>query len=459
MDYELVVIGAGPGGYVAAIQAAQLGMKTALIEKEPVLGGTCLNVGCIPSKSLLHATERYYEAKHHFHDLGIDFDGLRLDFSAMQKKKQEVIETFRSGLKGLMKKNRVEVIHSTASFLDAQTIVLSNGETVRFQFAIIATGSSPLALPFLPFDEKKILSSTGLLDLQEVPKKLGIIGAGVIGVELGSVYSRIGSDVTVIEFLDQIVPTCDEELSKAFQKILEQQGMKFHLSARVVRHEKIGDQVELTYEKENQTKKEKFDQVLVSVGRRPNTESLSLTQAGIETDEKGWIRVNEQLQTTCPNVYAIGDVIGQPMLAHKASDEGICVVKSIRGIQTQLNLFAIPNVIYTQPEVAYCGLTEKEANEKVKGAFAVRFPMKANSRAKAVQADLGWIKLVVHPAGYLLGAHLLTAQAGELIQPLIVCVQEKIPLKRYLEVPHAHPTLSEAVKEAVMAAVGKSIHS
>lgn len=458
MDYDLVIIGAGPGGYVAAIKAGQLGMKTALIEKDPYLGGTCLNVGCIPSKSLLQSTEHYYHAVHQFKAHGINFDGLSFDFQEMQKRKEGVVDNFRSGLNALMKKNKVEVIHASASFASKNELELSDGKKITFKNAIIATGSKPLELPFLPFDEKVILSSTGVLAIDQPPKKLGVVGAGVIGVELGSVFSRLGSEVHMIEFMDRITPTCDLDVSKAFQKILEDQGLKFSLKSKVVSANIKTHSVEVTYEKEGERITEEFDKLLVAVGRKPNTDRLSLDKAGVNLDAKGFIPVNDSYQSSVSHIYAIGDVIGQPMLAHKASDEGVAVVCHLKNQSHQLKMISIPNVIYTDPEVAACGLTEFEAKEANLSYKTYSFPMKANSRAKASLMDQGFVKVIMHESGYLIGAHILAAHAGELIQPLIVCIDQKIPLNKYEHIPHAHPTLVEAIREAVMGVVSKPIH-
>ncbi len=458
MDFEIVIIGSGPGGYVAAIKAGQLGFKTALIEKDPFLGGTCLNVGCIPSKSLLQSSEHFYHAQHHLKSHGIYFEHLSFNFSEMQKRKDGVVSGFRGGLTALMKKNKVQVFQGTATFTQDHEITLTDGQKISFKNAIIATGSTPMELPFLPFDERVILSSTGALKLESVPKTMGVVGAGVIGVELGSVYARLGSKVTIIEFLDKIVPMCDLEISKAFQKVLEEQGIQFHLSSKVLKADKKSDSILVTYEKQGAKFEEEFDSLLVCVGRKPNTQNLGLENIQIPLDSKGFIQVNNRYQTSKPHIFAIGDVVGQPMLAHKASDEGVAVVSHLAGLKVQLNLIAIPNVIYTDPEVAACGLTEQEAQEMKLPFKTVQFPMKANSRAKASMVDTGFIKLIVHENGYLLGAHLLAAHAGELIQPLIVLIDQKIKIKDYEHIPHAHPTLVEAVKEAVMAAISKPIH-
>jgi dihydrolipoamide dehydrogenase len=458
MDFDVVIIGAGPGGYVAAIKAGQLGLKTALIEKDAFLGGTCLNVGCIPSKSLLQSSEHYFHATHQFKEHGIQFSGISFDFSQMQKRKEHVVTSFRSGLQALMKKNKVEVFHSLATFTQDHELTLADGRKISFKNAIISTGSTPMALPFLPFDEKLVLSSTGALSLQDVPKRFGVVGAGVIGVELGSVFSRLGAKVTVLEFLDKITPTCDEDISKSFQKILEEQGLTFHLKAKVTGAISKGSSLVVTYEKEGKVYEEEFDRLLVSVGRKPNTEKLGLESIQVACDSKGFIPVNNCFQTVKPHIYAIGDVIGQPMLAHKASDEGIACVLHIAGQKSTLQMISIPNVIYTDPEVAACGLTEQEAKQMNIPYKVATFPMKANSRAKASMTDQGFVKVIVHEKGFLIGAHLIASHAGELIQPLIIMIDQKIPIKKYEHIPHAHPTLVEAVKEAVLAAIHKPIH-
>ncbi|NBO24747.1 MAG: dihydrolipoyl dehydrogenase [Chlamydiae bacterium] len=459
MDCDLAIVGAGPGGYVAAIKAGQLNMKVILIEKDPFLGGTCLNVGCIPSKALLQSSEQYEKALHQFALHGIHFKELGFNFDEMQKRKQSVIETFRAGIEGLMKKNRVEVVIGKAEFIDSNTLIVNQEKKITFKNAIVASGSSPMPLPFLPYDEKEVLSSTGALALKEVPKKLGIIGAGVIGVELGSVYHRLGSKVEIIEFLDKVVPTLDLDVSKGFQKILEKQGLIFHLSSKVIEGKVKGGQVLLTYEKEGTKYEESFDKVLVSIGRKPNSSNLGLEKIGVEIDQKGFIVVDDTYQTKIPSIYAIGDVIGQPMLAHKASDEGVAVVLALNGKASHVNMIAIPNVVYTDPEVACAGFTEKEVKDLNVPYKAFQFPMKANSRAKTALMEEGFIKVLMHEKGYLLGVHAVCSHAGELIQPLLVYLNEKIPLQSYEQVPHAHPTLVEAVKEAVMGVLFKPIHS
>jgi dihydrolipoamide dehydrogenase len=458
MEYDLVVIGAGPGGYVAAIKAAQSGLKTLLVDKSPYLGGTCLNVGCIPSKALLQSTEHYYQALHEFAAHGIEFESLKFNFKKMQERKESVVSTFRSGLIQLMKKYQVTTLEGTASFASPTTLSISSHPTITFKQAIIATGSTPLELPFLPFDEKLVLSSTGTLSLSSPPKTLGVIGAGVIGVELGSVFARLGTKVTVLEFFDRVTPTLDKDISKAFQKELELQGLTFKLQAKVIKGAHSTDHITLTYEHEGKTQEEAFEKVLVATGRKPVTSSLNLSHIGITVDSKGFIPVNKTYQTTQPHIYAIGDVIGQPMLAHKASDEGIAVVEHLLNRHSHVQMMAIPSVVYTDPEVATVGLTEEEAKELKLPYKAFKFPMKANSRAKAALQDHGFVKLIAHEKGYLLGAHLICSHAGELIQPLIVLLDQKIPLSAYVHIPHAHPTLVEALKEAALGIVSSPIH-
>ena len=458
MEYDLAIIGAGPGGYVGAIKAAQLGLKVVLIEKDPYLGGTCLNVGCIPSKALLQSSEYYHLAKHQFQDHGISLNGVSLDFSKMQKRKDGVVESFRAGLNGLMKKNRIDVICSEAKFSGTNEILLSTGSAVKFRYAMIATGSNPSSLPFITIDEVDILSSTGALRLSDVPKTMGVIGAGVIGVELGSVYSRLGADVVIIEYLDRIVPTSDRDISKAFQKILETQGIKFHTSSKVTAVEKKDGKIKVIFETDNQKNEVFFEKLLVSVGRVPNTKNLGLEQAQIKIDSKGFIAVNSSLQTSQPNIYAIGDVIGQPMLAHKASDEAVAAVLHMSGKSAHINMISIPNVVYTDPEVASVGISEDEAKDKKLKYKSFIFPMKANSRAKTAMQEDGFVKIIVDELGHLIGAHIIASHAGELIQTLILLIDKKIPIQDVEHLPYAHPTLVEAVKEAILGGIFKPIH-
>jgi len=454
MDFDAVVIGSGPGGYVAAIKLAQLGKKTACIEKD-ALGGTCLNVGCIPSKSLLQSSELYHKLTHSVEGHGITAKSVSLDYKKMQERKEGVVKTFNGGIAGLFKKNKVTHIQGTASFKDPHTLVV-DGKEITAENIIIATGSTPVSLPFLPIDEKGIVSSTGALSFPEIPKNLIVIGAGIIGVELGSVYARIGSNVTVIEYLDKITPTLDGSLSKTLLQSLTKQGLHFELSSKVVGCTKKDGSFEIQVEG---GKTFTGDKVLVSIGRRPYTDALQIDKAGIALDEKGRIPINGRFQTSQQHIYAIGDVVDGPMLAHKASEEGIAVAELIAGHTASIEYITIPSVVYTEPEVASVGFTEEELKQRNIAYKSAQFPFKANSRAKCVGEEEGFVKLLCHKdSGHLLGGHIIGAHAGELIQEVAVALQSRMTASELAATSHAHPTLSEATKEAALALVSKPIH-
>jgi dihydrolipoamide dehydrogenase len=444
--FDLVVIGSGPGGYVAAIRAAQLGLKVALVDKSAKLGGTCLNVGCIPSKALLTSSHLFtsYQKEAALH--GIHADNLSFDLNQMMQRKENVVKSFNDGIAFLMKKNKIEVITGLASFVSSNAIKIGD-QSVEAKSFIIATGSIPSQLPFLPFDEKKVLSSTGALSLQEVPRRLAVIGAGVIGVEIGSIYARLGSKVTFMEFLDHICGAIDLEVASAFQKILEKQGLEFHLSTKVESAE-IGERVDLKTSKG----KIEADAVLVAVGRRPNTEGLGLKSIGVELDKQGFIPINGSFQTAQPHIYAIGDVTGQPMLAHKASEEGIIAAELIAGHKAApLEYALIPGVIYTNPEVGTVGFSEEELKTLGAAYKVQKFPLKANSRARAMGEDEGFIKLLVRSSDErLLGAHIIAPGAGEMIHECSLAMKERLKVTDLAALVHAHPTLSEAIKEAAL---------
>jgi len=434
--YDVVVIGAGPGGYVAAIRAAQLGLKTAVIEKSKTLGGTCLNVGCIPSKVLLHDSS------------------VSSDFPKMMNRKTEVVSGFTSGVQFLLKKNKIDWIQGTALLKGPNTIDVG-GKTVEAKNIILATGSAPVELPFLPFDETQILSSTGALALKSVPKKLLVVGAGVIGVELGSVYKRLGSEVVFIEFLDRICPAFDMDLSKGLQKVLTNQGMVFHLSHKVLKAKGTtltvqGLSGEVTFD---------GDAVLVAVGRRPYSDHLGLQDLGIEKDSKGFVQINNSFQTSIPNIFAIGDLVDGPMLAHKASEEGIAVAELIAGHSPIVNYMAIPNVAYTDPEVASVGLTEEEVKVRKLSYKSSVFPFKANSRARCIDDTEGFVKILAEEKSRrILGVHILGPNASELIAQAALAVQLKATADQLADTCFAHPTLSEAIKEASLGLFKAPIH-
>lgn len=451
--YDVIVIGSGPGGYVAAIRCAQLGMKTACIEKGP-LGGTCLNIGCIPSKALLHSSELYYKLSHHMPQHGINVEKASFDFDKMMSRKSSVVTSFNQGIAALFKKNKITHIQGTGQ-LKSPTTVTADGQELESTHIILATGSEPISLPFLPIDEKRIVTSTGALSLEQVPRKMLVIGAGVIGVELGSVYQRLGSEVTFVEFLPKICPTMDETISKAFQQILEKQGMTFHLSSKVI----SAEGTTLTVEKEGSTTTLEADVILCSIGRRPYTQDLGLENVGITPTDKGFIPINARFQTTVPNIYAIGDIVDGPMLAHKASEEGVAIAEVIAGQNPTIEYLAIPNVVYTDPEVAAVGLTEAEAKALGLTVKTGTFPFKTNSRAKCTGEEEGMVKIVSDAkTDIIVGVHIVGAHASEIIAEAVLVVEKKVTALELANTAHAHPTLSEAVKEAALAVHGRPIH-
>lgn len=461
-DYTLAVIGSGPGGYVAAIRAAQLGLKTVCIEKGSTLGGSCLNVGCIPSKALLQSSEYYELLKHRLGPHGLSFDHLNCDFSKMMKRKEEVVKGLVDGIPLLFKRHKVDQVMGSARFIDAHSLEISNDgkkQTVSADYFLIATGSEPIALPFLPFDEKQVLSSTGALALESVPKSLLVIGAGAIGLELASVYNRLGSKVDVVEMLDRVSPAMDLTISRQLQQCLKKQGLEFYLSAQVTTAKKNGNSVILEISHENQKKELSAEKVLVAVGRRPYTQGLGLKEMGIGVTPKGFIEVDGTFRTSQPHIYAIGDVIEGPMLAHKASEEGMVAVERIAGMKPKINYLAIPNVIYTHPEAASVGLTEKEAQD---GGLELQIGtcfFKANPRARCAGETEGLVKVIGDAGtGRLLGMHILGAQASELIQAGVYAMQKGMTLEEIATTSHAHPTLAEAIKEAALQALGRAIH-
>ena len=456
--FDVVVIGSGPGGYVAAIRAAQLGLNTACIEKDATLGGTCLNVGCIPSKSLLQSSELYSQILHHSKEHGIQATA-KLDFTQMMKRKDQVVAGFNQGIQGLFKKNKITHIKGKATFVSPTTVTAAGQEITSKNF-ILATGSEPTPLPFLPFDETQVLSSTGALAMQKIPKKMVVVGAGIIGVELGSVYSRLGTEVTFVEFLDRVCPTLDASLSKGLEQALTKQGMTFHLSTKVTSAEVTPTGVTLTTEKTDKTTAQfKADVALVSIGRRPYTDGLGLDKAGLETDKRGFIPIDANFRTKQPHIYAIGDIVDGPMLAHKASEEGYVVSEIIAGESPHIEYMAIPSVVYTHPEVGAVGLTEAEAKAMNLPIKTGQFPLKANSRARCSGEDDGFVKMIAcQKTGTLLGVHILSAHAGELIAEATLAIEKRVTAFELGNLCHAHPTLSEALKEAALAISKKAVH-
>ncbi|WP_120489205.1 dihydrolipoyl dehydrogenase [Bergeyella cardium] len=459
-QFDVTIIGSGPGGYVAAIRAAQLGFKTAIIEKYPTLGGTCLNVGCIPSKALLDSSEHFEKAKHEFANLGILINEPKVDLPRMIARKNEVVETTTKGINYLMDKNKVTVFQGVGSFESATKVKITKNdgstETIESKYIIIATGSKPSSLPFINIDKERIITSTEALNLQEVPKKLLVIGGGVIGLELGSVYLRLGAEVTVIEYLDKIIPGMDGSLSKELQKVLKKQGMKFELSTAVSAVERNGDSVKITATNKKGEVSFEGDYCLVSVGRRPYTDGLGLENAGVELDERGRVKVNDHLQTNVSNIYAIGDVVKGAMLAHKAEEEGVFVVESLAGQKPHINYDLIPGVVYTWPEVAGVGKTEEQLKEAGVEYKVGNFPMRALGRSRASGDTDGFVKILADAkTDEILGFHMIGARAADLIAEGVTAMEFRASAEDLTRMSHAHPTYAEAVKEAALDATAK----
>ena len=452
--YDVVVIGSGPGGYVAAIRCAQLGLKTACIEKHTSLGGTCLNVGCIPSKALLHSSEFFWKIQHEGLEHGIELKDLSFNWKTIQSRKEGVVSGFTKGIDSLFKKHKIDRIAGHGTLKGPHTIAVGS-EIVEAKSIILATGSEPIPLPFLPFDEKKILSSTGALALSTVPKKLLVVGAGIIGVELGSVYKRLGSEVTFIEFLDRICPAFDLEISKQLLKSLTAQGMVFNLNHKVIK----AAGTTLTVSGADGEKNFSADAILVAIGRRPYSEGLGLESVGIQKDAKGFIPIDASFRTSQSNIFAIGDLVEGPMLAHKASEEGIAVAELLAGHKPLVDYLSIPNVAYTYPEVSSVGLTEEEAKAKKIPYKTGKFPFKANSRARCTGDDEGFVKMIAEAESHrLLGVHIIGPHASELIAEAVLAMHMKATVDQIADASQAHPTLSEALKEAALSVFKSPIH-
>ncbi|MGK7389572.1 MAG: dihydrolipoyl dehydrogenase [Candidatus Cyclobacteriaceae bacterium M2_1C_046] len=462
-QYDVTVIGSGPGGYVAAIRCAQLGFKTAIIEKYATLGGTCLNVGCIPSKALLDSTEHYHNAVTHFQEHGIKVQNPKVDFKQMIKRKGEVVKQTCDGIDYLMKKNKITVHHGIASFKDKHTIKIKGekSEEITTKNVIIATGSKPSELPFAKIDKKRIISSTEALVLSEIPKHLIVVGGGIIGMELGSVYARIGAKVTVVEYFDRIIPTMDSTMSKELTKSTKKLGIDFKLGHKVTAIENKGKEVILKAEdKKGETVEIKGDYCLVSIGRRPYTEGLGLENVGISLDDRGRIPVNEKLQTTADNIYAIGDVIRGAMLAHKAEEEGTFVAETLKGQKPHIHYNLIPGVVYTWPEVASVGYSEEQLKEEGIEYKVGSFPYKALGRARASMDTDGLVKVLADKkTDEILGMHIIGARAADMIAAGVTAMEYRAAAEDVSRMSHAHPTYMEAVKEACLAATeNRAIH-
>lgn len=458
--FDVIVIGAGPGGYVCAIRAAQLGFKVACVEKRATLGGTCLNVGCIPSKALLQSSENFEEAKHSFKDHGIEIEGIKLDLARMQARKGEVVGANTKGIEFLFKKNKVTWVKGAAKFTGANAIEVE-GKAYTAKHIVIATGSDSVPLKGVEVDEKHVVTSTGALELEKVPGHMVVIGGGVIGLELGSVWRRLGTEVTVVEFLDKITPTMDGEISKSFQQILTKQGFKFKLGHKVTSAKLEGEAVKLTVEpaKGGDAETITSDVVLLAIGRYAYTEGLNLTAAGVETDERGRVKIDNHFQTNVPGVYAIGDVVAGAMLAHKAEEEGVALAEILSGQAGHVNYGAIPSVVYTWPEVASVGQTEEEVKAAGVAYKVGKFPFMANGRARAMGCTDGFVKLISEKeTDKLLGAHIIGPDAGALIAECVTAIEFGASAEDVARTCHAHPTLSEAVKEAALAVDSRPIH-
>ena len=463
-SFDLVVIGAGPGGYVAAIRAGQLGLKTACVEKYPTLGGTCVNVGCIPSKALLDSSEHYERARNGLAAHGVNVSGVSLDLKTMHARKAKVVAELTRGIDGLLKKNKVERIVGTARIVSAREVEVrgeSGSRRLTAGHILIATGSKPIALPGFAIDDRRVIHSTHALALETVPARLLVIGAGVIGLELGSVWRRLGSEVTVLEYMDRALPGVDTASAKLLQRSLERQGISFRFGVSARSATVVGEEVCVEVAPNSDAAPETLtaDAVLVAVGRRPYTDGLGAAELGVKLDAKGRVLVDEHFRTSVPGVYAIGDVIAGPMLAHKAEEEGIACVERMAGVAGHVNYACIPNVVYTHPELASVGVSEDEARERGLDVRVGTFPFQANGRAKAMGDREGQVKLVADAAtDRLLGAHIVGARASDMIAELVVAMELGASAEDVARSVHAHPTLPEAVKEAALGVAGRAIH-
>jgi dihydrolipoamide dehydrogenase len=462
-EFDFLVIGGGPGGYVGAIRAAQLGLKTACIESRGTLGGTCLNVGCIPSKALLHSSDLYKKAKTEFKNIGININEPSLDLAKMMSHKAKGVEGLTKGIEFLFKKNKITYIKGFGSFKDKNTISVidqsNNQKDYRFKNAIIATGSVPTSLPNIEIDEKTVVSSTGALNLSSVPKKLVVVGGGYIGLEMGSVWLRLGAEVQVIEYLDYITPGMDREVSDAFLKILQKQGMQFNLSTKVISVKKNKNGATVTVEKNGAKSDINCDIVLMSVGRKPNTAGLNLDKIGVKLDSKGRIETDNKYKTNLDNIYAIGDVIDGPMLAHKAEEEGIAIAELLSGKSGHVNYNVIPGVIYTSPEVASVGKTEEQLKEQKISYKIGKFPFAANARAKINDEGDGFVKILAdEKTDRVLGVHMIGPDVGNMIAEIALAMEFGASAEDIARTCHAHPTYAEAIKEAALAVDKRAIH-
>ena len=464
-NFDLIVIGGGPGGYVCAIRSAQLGFKTACVESREALGGTCLNVGCIPSKSLLNLSENYYRAQKEFNNMGIESNGIKLNLSKMMNNKNKSVLTLTDGVKYLFKKNKITHLKGSGSISSQNTVTVVDESKKRSNYQtkniVISTGSVPISLPGIKIDEEIIVSSTGALSFKKVPKELIIIGGGYIGLEMGSVWKRLGSNVTVIEYLDHIIPGMDKDISNEFLKILKKQGINFKLNSKVTAVSLMKGQAIVDFTNNKSAKRERIqtDKVLVAVGRKPNSKDLNLAKMGIKTDGQGRVQVDKKFKTSIKNVYAIGDVIKGPMLAHKAEDEGIAVAEIIAGQSGNVNYDVIPAVIYTLPEVAAAGKTEEQLKEENIKYKIGKFPFLANSRAKVNNETEGFVKIIAdEKSDKVLGVHMIGPHVGTMIAEMVLAMEFGASSEDIARTCHAHPTHTEAIKEAALAVDKRPIH-
>jgi|SRR5690554_85821 len=463
-QYDVVVIGSGPGGYVSAIRAAQLGFKTALIEKYAALGGTCLNVGCIPSKAMLDSSEHYFNAANNFKEHGISLKDLKVDVKQMVKRKNEVVDQTVKGIEFLMNKNKITVLQGLGSFVDKNTIKVAGEDgdkEIKGKHIVIATGSKPNYFPGMEPDKKRIITSTEALEMKEVPKKMIVVGGGAIGLEMGSVFARMGTEITVLEFTDTLIPAMDGTLAKELQKVLRKEGFTFNFNHKVQKVKNTGKGVTVTaLDKNDKEVTFKADYCLVSVGRKPYTEGLGLENIGLETDKQGRIETDENLRTKVDNIYAIGDVVKGAMLAHKASDEGVFVAEVIAGEKPSINYRLIPSVVYTWPEVAGVGYTEEELKKAGREYKTGSFPMRALGRARASGDLAGLVKILADKeTDEILGIHMIGARTADLIAEAVVAMEYRASAEDIARMSHAHPTYAEAIKEAALAATGnRTIH-
>ena len=463
VDFDIIIIGSGPGGYVAAIRAAQLGMKVACVEKEVTLGGTCLNIGCIPSKALLNSSEKFIDFSHHAKEHGITASKIDLDLSKLMQRKDKIVKQLTTGIGFLFKKNKITHLSGEASFIDKNTVAIKSSKEEKKLTAtnfIIATGSSSIEIPSIPIDEKKIVTSTGALSLQSIPKSMLVIGGGYIGLEMGSVWARLGSKVTVVEALDRIVPTMDGEIAKEFMKFLQKQGLEFKLSQKVVGTKANKNDVEVSIQSADKKEiKETYEVVLMSIGRKPNTTGLNLEKIGVKLTERKAIEINKDFRTSVDGIFAIGDVAPGPMLAHKAEEEGVACVEIINGQKTHINYDMIPAVVYTNPEVASVGKTEEQLKESKIEYKVGKFPFMANGRALTTSTSEGFVKILADKkTDAILGAHIIGHDAGQLIAEIVTTMEFGGSAEDIARICHAHPTTSEAVKEAAMNVDGRAIH-